>query len=348
MVRKNVFSRLRKWVGSTLVVGLVVSGLTANFSASPIYASDPVIDLPKNISLSTASATSTDVTLEATTDKTVESSSSTVLLFKLGDPVPVDSSTAGVTHSFTVARPTTNSYDQYYTTVAGITSNLITVHSNTTGTWTLEITSNVNSFLTQDNAPTITWVTNQNIKTANPSLGVYIAEKSTGQVVYAGWNATTTASYQINKFYTEPYKEYVAYVASWVNTSVSSLNVSMLTNIKTVYNRIFIYRPPWTVQFTADRSTFSTSDPTPILTWETNQKIGSTANNYSVYIVNINTGQILDRTNFTTNFTYSYTITRFLTGDPVLFKAIVATRATSITNVSQLTNIQAESNILTY
>ena len=216
MKRDNWKIKFKKWLGIGVASAVLASGLTVITPTAVMAVETPINDLPEKVSLEVESTTATEVTLKATTDKAIETSTSTLSLFKSGTTTSIGNSTSGTVHTFTVPRPTTLSYEQYKVTVAGLSSNLITVHSNTTGTWELSITPNINTFKTQDTAPIITWTTNRNVKDV-ANTGVYITEKATGAVLYKVWNATTTGSSPITKFYTEPNKEYIAYVLSLIH-----------------------------------------------------------------------------------------------------------------------------------
>lgn len=336
---KQFFTRT---LGITLTTVLIASGLTA-LAPTAAYADEINSNHPTTVTLKTVNITSTTTDITATVDVPLEESSTIASLYKVGTPTTIDTASTGSTFSFTVPNPAT-SYEQYYVVVGNITSNTVAVNANVANGWSLNLKTlnDVTSFKTQDTTPKLVWTANKSVNTS--SNGIYLADKTTGAVIYKASTSSTTGEFSIPRFYTEDKKEYIAYIATY---SSSITNVSQLTSIQTVSNSLFINRASWTVTLTTNLPTFSTDDGSLYINWALNQSVGSTGNNFRFYLTEESTGNIITTTT-STSLTGYINISKFNDVTSKNYIGYLATATSSpLTNVSQLTNIQATSNVLT-
>lgn len=328
-------------LGITLTTVLIASGLTA-LTPTAAYANETTVNHPTKVTVKTENITSTTTDITATVDVPLEESSTIASLYKVGNPTTIDTADTGTNFTFTVNNPT-SSYEQYYVVVGDKTSNTVTVNSNTANGWSLNLTTvnNVTSFKTQDAAPKLSWTANKAVNTN--SQGLYLVDKSNGNVIYKVSSSSLTGEFSIPRFYTEDKKEYIGYIAPY---SSAITNASQLTSIATASNSLFISRAAWTATLTTNLPTFSTDSGSLYIYWELNQYVGSTGNNFRFYLTEEATGNIIE-TSTSNSLTGSLNISKF---NDVPFKkyvGYVAASSTSVTNASQLTNIQATSNVLT-
>lgn len=331
---------MQKTAGIFTATAVIVAGLVAMPTVANANETPQQLDPPKNVILTVDSTTATEATIKATLDKPLENAQSTLSLYKTGNPITLQTANSGTVVSFTVPRPT-SSYDQYYATVGALTSNTTTVTSPSSS-WTANLgtTNNVISFKTNETPPQLKW---NLTKPTSGTAGIYVVDKENGNILTRFQSTSSTTTYNTPRFYTEISKEYIIYIADY---STSVTNITQLANIKTISNSVKIYRASWTVSATTDYATFSTENPTPKVIWTVNQPISATGSKYSIYVVNNDTGAILQQ--FTTNSTLtgSHTISRFYNGAPKNYKVYVAARKSGATNISELTDIQSYSNIV--
>lgn len=194
---KQFFTRT---LGITLTTVLIASGLTA-LAPTAAYADEINNNHPTTVTLKTVYITSTTTDITATVDVPLEASSTIASLYKVGTPTTIDTASSGSTFSFTVPNPA-SSYEQYYVVVGNITSNTVAVNANVANGWSLNLKTlnDVTSFKTQDTTPKLVWTANKSVNTS--ANGIYLADKTTGAVIYKASNSSTTGEFSIPRFYT--------------------------------------------------------------------------------------------------------------------------------------------------
>ncbi|MCB2411832.1 DUF6531 domain-containing protein [Demequina sp. TTPB684] len=115
------------------------------------------------------------------------------------------------------------------------------------------------------------------------------------------------------RFYTGDPHQYVAYVSAVGNYE---------TDVQATSNPVTVARKPWSATLTVDRSVFAAGQ-SYTLKATADQNVANTGGFYSLYIVDIGTGEVVKEC--TTGTSCSLT-TKFYTGDPRSYRAFVASR----------------------
>jgi len=271
-------------------------------------------------------ATPTEAQINVTLDTPLEDTKSVAYLYQDGTPQAVNSVDTGKTFSFTVMRPS-NNFVQYKVIVNELESQLVTVN-NFNNTWQVEISTSASQYGTTDSEPVISWKSTIPFDSTTDKA-LYIVDKNTNSLVYQVQdNAALAGSFAIPTFQTGTHR-YIAYVN---NRGIQSYDLSRITtNAVTVTNTIDIQRQPWSVDLTIDKTSFSTDDSEPVITWKTNQDlIPADYPEFSVYIYDVTNGGGPGKSApfYTTGQRFSgkqgeATVASFLSGGAKLYQAFV-------------------------
>jgi len=298
---------------------------------------------PTSVSLSIKDDTSdaSKSVITASFDTSLENSSSTATLYKIGNTNPIATVDTGKEASFTVQKPATK-YEQYKVVVNNIESESIMVPS-VSNTWEVSLSIDKPIYGTTDSLPKIHWKTNIPFNEAT-GKSLFIANSTNSSYVLAVISETDAleGDYQLENLY-ETNQKYVAYVAP---STTDNYNISAVTTYsEAVTNTVSTKWQPWTISLSIDKDSFSTNDGTPELTWETNQPLVSGRRFYvKIYDVTGGVPNLKQAYAFTTAFTGQsgkIKIPDFTTGTGHTYQAAVVTQNG---DYEPIRTIEAQSN----
>lgn len=321
--------------------------------------STPVVHWEANQSISGSGNAYRAYLVDTSTNNVVNSSSNQA---SFSGDLTIDRPYTGGLRNYQVYIAKSYGYGEYYATASDLID--IQAISNTVSVerapWSINISIDRSTFLTDEPTPVITWVADQSIVGSNYAYKVYLIDTETNNVVarsdrgYYSGDIANEGSFTIPRFYTGPGHTFKAYVAksesAWID------NLSGLTDIQASSESVYTERTAWTVSAGIDRTVFSTDDPRPVITWETNQTVQQANYNYIAYLIDDETEQVLDKSYkpylnevrnsgiFTVGFDY---------GGPKSYTVYIAKGASSYyghtppTQLSELEDIQAVSESVT-
>lgn len=232
-------------------------------------------------------------------------------------------------------------------------SNEITLEKNP---WSVSLISSGTPFEIRENA-TLTWTTNQVLPPqpyeAN-DYGVYLYDVNNDVLVYQRYSSLNTGSYSYT-FISGPPQEFIVYVARRPEPGQYEVpSVSGLVDIQAISNVATVTRKPWTVSLSTEKAVYEANDIVDF-TIEANQNYFTGRNvglAYGAIIVDVTDNLI-----YSSTFNYhpistqgrAYALTDL--NEEHQYKVIIGTLPTMdshiVYNVSDIKDIQAESNIVT-
>lgn len=338
-------------LGIILASVLVVTGVVVQ--KPEVAQADEAQSLVKEATTSPAAPTSVSLSIKddtsdasksvitASFDTSLENSSSTATLYKIGNTNPIATADTGKEASFTVQKPATK-YEQYKVVVNNIESESIMVPS-VSNTWEVSLSVDKPIYSTNDSLPKLHWKTNIPFN-ASTGKSLFIVNSTNNSYVLAVIPATDAleGDYQLENLY-ETNQKYVAYVAP---STTDNYNISAVTTYsEAVTNTVSTKWQPWSISLTINKDSFSTNDETPELTWETNQPLISGRRFYvKIYDVTGGIPNFKQTPAFTTVFTGQsgkIQIPNFTTGSGHTYQAIVVTQNG---DYEAIRTIEAQSN----
>lgn len=226
------------------------------------------------------------------------------------------------------------------TTITGI-KGISSAKSIARAKWNASVTSSVKSFGTADATPSINWAINQSLSATNNAYTLYVCDTTTSTILGRYSSSAKSGSFPINRFYKGNAHQYTAFIAATKSTTDTTCELS---DVQTTSNIESISRANWNVSATISSSEFSTTDPTPVVTWSANQPLDKTNGSYSAYIVDETSKKIVKQ--FSAGTTGNSQVIRFTTGDPHSYDVYIAESNSAYTQPSQFTDIQAISSTL--
>lgn len=277
------------------------------------------------------------VTFQFSLSESLETNKHTLYLFKKGDSTIVNQIDTGATGTFIVDRPS-ELFDEYFISVGDKESEPLVVFPIENNDWGLTATVDKTVYSTSDTVlPKISW----NIeKSLDGVKAAYLVDTSTGTVLT--YNRQLTGDAYIKTFY-EDFRTYRVYIA---DKGSSYSNLSQLKNISAISNEIKIEIDPWSITGSVDLENYSVDNDKLNFTWESNQKLGGKR---SLFLIDEDSQEIQKRY-YSKNLTpETGTFNIFPAYDNKLrnYKIYIADSNAKAISKSELTNIVAESNLIT-
>jgi RHS repeat-associated protein len=229
---------------------------------------------------------------------------------------------------------------------AQASSNVVTVSRQA---WSLALTVD-NPVFSAGQSVTLTATANQTTTRTSSNYGIYLFNKSTGALYRACLPANGDGGYSCAMtgvpFYTGGPYDFVAVVAK---ADANLTTYAQLADVQASSNLVTLTRQTWTLTLSADATTFAAGQSVT-LTATSNQSTTRTGSNYGIYLFNKTTGALYRAClpqNNEGGYSCSITSVPFYTGGPYDYVAVVAKADTSLTQYSQLVDVQASSNVVT-
>lgn len=177
--------------------------------------------------------------------------------------------------------------------------------------WTIELQVDKSTFAAGESF-TLTATANQDVGATNGSYWMYIVDTTTGRVVSKCYTSVVCSAPN-QRYLTGVADTYQAFVASGggPDSDVQATSSSIAGPA----------REAWTVELSVDKTTFAAGEP-PTLTATTNQDVGATDGTFWIYIVDLNSGDVIAKCYY--SYTCSTQNTLFFTGGPHTYQAYVA------------------------
>lgn len=197
---------------------------------------------------------------------------------------------------------------------------------------------------------TLAWQTNQPVSSQEqyPYYAIYLYDKTANAIILK-MRQSDAGSFDTSFMNGDPH-EYIVYVAKDVNTYYGMPTVESLEEIQAISNSAFLQRAPWTASLAVNITTFDT-ESSILFDYYADQYNRSQYNYYYPYIVDMTTGELISQRNVWWNNGPKSSFNGyelFNKGGPRNYKLVVAAGSSSaIYHVSELKEIQAESNIIT-
>ena len=215
--------------------------------------------------------------------------------------------------------------------------------------WTIDAYISADEFATQDSSPQVFATSNQKVYNSNGAYAWYLVDETLGQIISTSDGKYGNYSYSpsISRFYTggpHIYSMYIAAAGSVVGDSPDDL-----LDVQAISPTMTVQRAAWDLTTSITANIFGTGDLTPEITGTANQKVYSTNGNYSWYLVDETTGEILsvysgDAYNA---YTLERSISRFYTGGAHIYRMYIAASGASAGQPkSSMQDVQAVSNAL--
>ena len=337
---KTIASSHFRLISMVLAIVLIASGLTV-LAPSRALATTEIITNPSYVSGYKKSSNATEIVLAFESDIS-PSETFPMLLYKTGNPVAIasaDDSTYeypeyDVTETeFKVARPTNESIDTYYVTFGNLVSNNILVYSTLAQEINLSLTA-LNSNFEVGIQPQLRW----SISSESTPGAIYIVDTADGTIIQKYSSYLYSGNYTISNFVNGPARTYKAFYANDANNLT---NANQLTNILTESSAVSISRAPWAITLTEAESWPTENDKR--YTWNTNQDI--TQSPYTIYLIDTETEEIISEVipPFSTK-TSTIPVPSYIDKE-ISFKAVIALPDENAELISDLIEVQAESNV---
>lgn len=212
--------------------------------------------------------------------------------------------------------------------------------------WSVDLTIG-NPYFAVKETFNLTSVSNQNLTGSGYSLYIFDITND----VLIGNTASNSSYYLGNLSFQQgdPSRQYKAYVSQ--KNTVLPLSQADLIDIQAESGVVTAYRKPWTVELTGTNTTFiskGSSYDNHLDPW-----VNATPNQstywspYQVFIVDINTNQIVSRSNDFNGSNAGFK-TYFTSGPPKTYRAYVALDNNNATTLSELQDVQAYSGTVTF